>query len=227
MIRTGADCATESGAIKASAARSGWMKGSLYVLLCAAAALATVPASAADKRSETRAARHVERLDRRQSKGRDVPRNARYKNPPRGDRAGRETRVSSWDRSGSNDRRHGRHGRSDERAHHRERGHDDHARRHDHHRGKHDGRHHYGKPHHHHHHKHRYRTRVYHHYEYVPYYAPAVVAYPYYCDLCHSGFYAEHLFYDHLCHVHRLTLALIPGLLHWYGGTFFFFGLSW
>jgi hypothetical protein len=65
---------------------------------------------------------------------------------------------------------------------------------------------------------------VYHHHDYIPYYAPVVAAYPYYCDLCHSGFYAEHLFYDHLCHVHHLTRALIPGLLYWYSGTFFFGG---
>jgi hypothetical protein len=199
MIRTNADCAPKR-------------KWGSYVLLLVAALFLSVPASAAEKRTDPRTARRVERVDRHQSKRRDVPHNARYKNPPREDRSRREKQVSSWNRSRSDD--------------HRDRGdydrHDGDKRRYDRHRGKHDGRHDYGKSHHHH--KHHYRTRVYHHYEYVPYYAPAVVAYPYYCDLCHSGFYAEHLFYDHLHHAHYLTHALIPSLLHWHGGTFFYFG---
>jgi hypothetical protein len=63
---------------------------------------------------------------------------------------------------------------------------------------------------------------VYHHYNYVPYYVPVAVAYPYYCEFCHSGFHAEVLFYNHLCDVHYVSRAWIPGLLFSWSGTFYF-----
>jgi hypothetical protein len=65
---------------------------------------------------------------------------------------------------------------------------------------------------------------VYYNYSYFPYYVPVAVAYPYYCDLCHSGFYAEHLFYDHLCGFHYVPRAQIPGFVFSFGGTFYFGG---
>lgn len=213
MIRPDIQSSTTVGARPSRHARRTMVA---CVLFCAAVFLFPVTASAGGANSQARNVRHAERLQSQQLKRGGVPHNARYRNPPR-PRPARQNPFTPNDRFDGHAR--GDRDRHDGRAFDRGRRVD----RHDY-RGKHDGRYGHGKAGHHGHRGYRYRARVYRPYGYVPYYAPVVVAYPYYCDLCHHGFYAESLFYDHLCFVHHLSRRLVPGLLYWYGGTFIFGG---
>lgn len=247
MIRSKIDCETTIDNSEFKRHRSAWLRGSFYALLCALAFLSPLPASAGGKKAEARASRQ-ERLNRHEGRRGEVPRNARYKNPPREDRAGRGNRAGGFDRPRSDihmrrhqdTRRHEDRARHNDRARHGNGRHDvagDRGPQHGKHDNRYDGKHdngHYGKydnryhgkQHYGHknHKKHYYRSRAYYPYAYFPYYVPVAVSYPYYCDVCHSGFYAEHLFYDHLCDFHYLPRVRISSFLFSFGGTFYFGG---